>query len=493
MSHYLLSKSSYIKGLQCPKALFFYRHYPQFRDPVSPSRQATFNRGHEVGFLARQLFPGGKDATEKAGPKSKKSVERTAELIAAGENIIYEAAFVGDQVLVLVDILVRDGDGWRAYEVKSSLRLSHSYFRDAELQFYVLKKSGLNVKDFSLVHLNGDYVRNGELDLKKLFRFVSVMQSAEENSESIEKKIAAQKNILKMKQAPEISIGDHCFYPYECDFRGQCWKNIPAGNVFELTGISRSDAQKYFSQGFIFPEQIPDSEPLPVLARLQAHVRMTKETLIVKERIREWLSHLTSEIIFLDIENFQPAIPKYEGTWPFLALPFAFSIHKRNAAGEISFHSFMAEPGPDPREEFLEKFLSETEGDSIILSYDSSAEKNALNLLKRKFTSKTKEIEQRLNRILDLKQPFAEGWYYHPAMSGSVSLKNVLPALVPELHYENIAIQNGIHAMSIYEKLDSMNDLFALAEAKTNLQEYIELDTLGMVRILEVLENSIIQ
>jgi hypothetical protein len=496
LSHYLLSKSSYIKGLQCPKALFFYKHYPQYRDPVSPSQQALFNRGHEVGFLARQLFPGGKDATEKIGAKSKKTIERTAQLMADGEKVIYEAAFVADQVLVLVDILVRDGDpstssGWRAFEVKSSLRLSHAYFRDAELQYYVLKNAGLNLVDFCLVHVNGDYVLEGELDIKKLFRIVSVMRSAEENFERIGEKIAGHKAVLKMKQVPEVSIGEQCFSPYECDYRGQCWKNVPAENVFELSGISRAEQAKYYSAGYIFPEQIPDTEPLPLLARLQAHVRVTKETIVVKERIREWLLPLGKEIIFLDIESYQPAIPKYHGTWPFQALPFAYSIHKRNANGEISYHSFLAEPGSDPRAEFLERFLEETKGEEPILAYDMTAEKTVLNLLRKRFPEKSAEIDQRLKRIRDLKQPFAEGWYYHPEMKGSVSLKYVLPSLVPDQNYSNIAIQNGNHAMAVYAKLENSGDLFEIAEGKTALEEYIRLDTFGMVKIFEVLENSI--
>lgn len=490
MSHYVLSKTSYIKGLQCPKALFFYRHYPQYRDPVSPARQATFTRGHEVGDLARKLFPGGKDATEKSGARSAKAVEKTQAFIEAGEKIIYEAAFVYEQVLVLVDILVRDGDSWKAYEVKSSLRLSKAYYQDAALQYFVLKGTGMPIADFSLIHVNGDYVRNGTLDLNKLYRIVSVMKFAEERLPVIVEKIAAQKTILKQKQAPDVPIGGHCFTPYECDFRGQCWKNIPDGNVFQLAGVSRTDQEQFYKDGFVFPEQIPDSVQLPRLARLQAYTRRTKIAVVEKDKLRDYLSKLGSELLFLDIENFQPAVPRYNGTHPFMALPFAYSIHRRNTDGTLNYISFMAEPGPDPRREFVEKFLEVTEGDAQILAYDAAAERNSLSLLRRQFPEFGTALEQRLNRLVDLMLPFSEGWYHHPDMNGSISLKSVLPALVDDMDYNSLAIQNGSHAMAVYEKLDRTLDIFALAEQKDALAEYCRMDTLGMVRILEVLEKA---
>ncbi len=491
LSHYILSKTSYIKGLQCPKALFFYKHYPQLRDPIPPARQATFNRGHEVGDLARKLFPGGTDATFKVGPKSSKAVKRTQELIAAGENIIYEAAFVHDEVLVLVDILVRDGEKWKAFEVKSSLRLSKSYYQDAALQYYVLNGCGLPISDFSLVHLNGDYIRNGAVDLNKLFLVVSILKFAKEQLPAIIQKINSHKVVLEGKQIPEVEIGEQCFSPYECDYRGQCWKHLPDGSVFELTGVNRSEQARLFKKGYVTTDLVPETEHLPLLARLQVLTKRTNEIVIDKKKIKEFLASLGNNIFFLDIENFQPAIPKYQGTKPFAALPFAYSLHERKENGELIYQTFLAEAGPDPRQEFIHKFLADTEGEAFILSYDVTAERMALNLLKQQFPEHAEQLEQRLKRLRDLMQPFQQGWYHHPKMNGSISLKNVLPALVPDLNYNDLAIQNGSHAMAIYEKLESA-DLFERAEKITALEEYCRLDTLGMVKIFEVLENSII-
>jgi predicted RecB family nuclease len=489
LSHYILSKTSYIKGLQCAKALFFYRHYPQYRDPVSPARQATFTRGHEVGDLARKLFPGGKDATAKVGAKSSKAVEKTKALMEAGENVIYEAAFVHEEVLVLVDILVRDGEFWKAYEVKSSLRLNRGYYQDAALQYFVLKGAGVPVKDFFLVHVNGYYVRKGPVDLKQLYRIAPVTKYAEERLPEIISKINEHKQVLGLKQAPDVAVGGKCFSPYECDFRGTCWKNMPSPNVFGLAGVSRDAQEILFQQGLVSLEQIPTETELPAMARLQVSTRKSGKPHLMPEKIREYLKPLKGEIFFLDIENFQPAVPRYDGTHPYMALPFAFSIHRREADGTLTYLPFMAEPGTDPRAEFVEKFIAVTKGDAPILAYDVSSEKTALNLLIKEFPNKAKELQQRHDRLYDLMLPFSQGWYHHPLMNGSISLKAVLPAIAPDMDYDNLAIQNGSHAMAVYERMDRTFDIFALAEHREALEAYCKMDTLGMVRIFEELER----
>jgi hypothetical protein len=74
-------------------------------------------------------------------------------------------------------------------------------------------------------------------------------------------------------------------------------------------------------------------------------------------------------------------------------------------------------------------------------------------------------------------------------MKGSYSIKAVLPALVPELSYDNLEINEGGLASIAYESLQTETDLMFIAEIKQQLLEYCRLDTLGMVRLLEKLES----
>ena len=54
-----LSKTSLLKGIQCPKALYLSKNPPAFEIPPDPDLEAKFQAGREVGVIARQLFPGG--------------------------------------------------------------------------------------------------------------------------------------------------------------------------------------------------------------------------------------------------------------------------------------------------------------------------------------------------------------------------------------------------------------------------------------------------
>ena len=120
LPRHILSKSTFLKGCQCPKALYLYKHQPQLRSKISEQQQAIFDRGTNVGELSRQLFPGGTDASPDTPFKYQESVLLTQNLIKNGVGIIYEAAFQYDGVLAAIDILVKKSGKWKAYEVKSS-------------------------------------------------------------------------------------------------------------------------------------------------------------------------------------------------------------------------------------------------------------------------------------------------------------------------------------------------------------------------------------
>jgi hypothetical protein len=70
-------------------------------------------------------------------------------------------------------------------------------------------------------------------------------------------------------------------------------------------------------------------------------------------------------------------------------------------------------------------------------------------------------------------------------MQGSYSIKAVLPALVPELSYKDLAVSDGMMAMRVYHAMCKTDNPDKVAELRKGLLEYCRLDTLAMVRILE--------
>ena len=107
MAEYILSKSTYIRGFQCHKSLYLNKFRPYLRDKISEEQLAKFARGHAVGKVAQQLFPGG-TAISRPG---KSSAIKTEGLINEAFPVIYEACFISDNVIVALDILVKQQNG----------------------------------------------------------------------------------------------------------------------------------------------------------------------------------------------------------------------------------------------------------------------------------------------------------------------------------------------------------------------------------------------
>jgi len=232
MSEYILSKSTYIRGLQCHKSLYLNKFRPYLRDKISEEQLAKFARGHAVGKIAQQLFPGGIAMSRPGKPAALK----TAQLISEGFPVIYEACFISDDVIVALDILVKQGNGYIAYEVKSSLALSNVYYNDAFLQYHVLNASGLRPEKFFLIHRNADVELSGTGDLHEMFVFTDVTPECEANESLVQDGISQMLDVLTRDKSPDIQPGKHCMNPYPCDFRGVCWKKISKEEQEELQG-----------------------------------------------------------------------------------------------------------------------------------------------------------------------------------------------------------------------------------------------------------------
>ncbi len=230
MSEYILSKSTYIRGLQCYKSLYLNKFRPYLRDKITEEQLAKFARGHAVGKVAQQLFPGGTVLSRPGKP----SAIKTAQLISEGFPVIYEACFISESVIVALDILVKQESGYAAYEVKSSQALSNVYYNDAYLQYHVINGSGLKPEKFFLVHRNAEIELSDSAGLDQKFIFTDVSSECEAHEDMVQDNIVQMLNVLKLDKSPDIFPGRHCMKPYPCDFRGVCWKKLNRDQQEEL-------------------------------------------------------------------------------------------------------------------------------------------------------------------------------------------------------------------------------------------------------------------
>lgn len=487
--NYKLSKSTFMKGSQCIKSIYLNKFHKDLRDPVSESKQAIFDTGHQVGDLAQSLFPGGINSDFSLDLDADKASAKTLEFIKSGHKVIYEAAFIYDECLAVMDILVNDGKTWKAYEVKSSTSAKEEYKLDASYQYYVIENSGIHLDDVSIVYINNQYVRQGELDINELFSIESVLDTACSNIALVRESIAAYKKVLESGKIPEMGIGEYCSKPYDCDFLSHCWEHIPEDSIFDISGMFTKKKFELYNSGIIKISDITSDIKLSVNQKLQVDSAKNNTTVIDKRSIGDFLNNLNYPLFFLDFETIRPAVPVYNNHRPYQQIPFQYSLHIVSKQGDNPLHfDFLATGLEDPRKALIESLIEQTKGTGDILVYNETFERKRLEEITRDFPEYTNDIESVLMRLKDLMIPFKDKYYYKPEMRGSYSIKEVLPALVPELKYDGLAINNGDLASITFMKI--VNKEFSESEVENlrkDLLEYCKLDTFAMVKILDVL------
>ncbi len=442
-----LSKSTFMMGCQCTKRLWLYKFQPKLADEADEAKAAIFQTGTDVGVLARQLFPEGIDASPPTYFQYQRSVADTEKYIRKGVNVIYEAAFQYDGIMAAIDILVKKKDKWYAFEVKSAASVKPQFSLDAALQYFVITQSGLPLEDISIIHLNTEYIRRGDLNIQQLFKATSILSEVRSLQGAIKLKAEELKGILKLTSPPDVKIGDHCFKPYDCEFYGFCTKNLA--------------------------EEEPEQE----------------QEYINQKAIGEFLSQLEYPLHFMDFETWMTAIPEQDGHWPFRQIPFQYSLHiQSNKGAELIHKTYLAEGPHKEHYEFAESLLESVDKRGTVLVYNKTFENTILNHLKDEYTDLSPDIENIQTRMIDLMAPFRKH-YRLPAMKGSYSIKYVLPALVPELSYDSLTIGNGSDASSAFYNLKHAKEEIEKEATRKALLEYCGLDTLAMVKILEKLNQ----
>ncbi len=446
----MLSKSTFMYGCQCPKRLYLHKFHKEFANPEDEETQVIFQRGTDVGVLAQELFPGGANAQGSEQWHSYKTVAATKALMKT-HSVIYEAAFIYDNVLCAVDILVKRGSTYYAYEVKSTTSVKDQHIPDAALQYHVLTQAGINLADFSIVHLNTAYTRNGALDVQQLFTAESVLEQVLEQQESITPKIAELKDVLAKGEIPAIAMGEHCNKPYPCDFSIYC-----GGGIEE--------------------EEAPE-------------VEVNSDISYNPEALAPFIKSVHYPIFYFDFETVMYAIPEFNQSHAYQQIPFQYSLHVQAAPGAAPTHvAFLGDGQADPREALIKQMLTDMGTTGSVMVWNKTFEKGCIEKMAKQFPAYEKPLLALVNRMVDLMAPFRSKHVNSAAFYGSYSIKYVLPVMVPELSYENLEIGNGGVASFTYGQLAQM-DPKQKETVRSQLLEYCHLDTLAMVRIWERVEK----
>jgi hypothetical protein len=497
MSQRLLTKSRYNQALQCVKLLWLGAHKPELAAPADESRQHTFDIGHRVGELAQKRFPGGILVAEDH-MHSQEAVATTLRLVTTAPPALFEAAAGTADLTCRADILVNvDGKGrlWDLHEVKSTAHVKDVHYPDVAFQKYCFEQAGFQIRDAYLMHIDRSYVRHGEVEPDRLLLAANITAEADQHMVGIQERLDSLLSVLRSDTQPEVAVGPQCMTPYECPFYAYCHadeKEEPY-TIDELGGKDGVAAiAKLEAMGIKYLKDIPDDFPLSTRYRNAVLSNRTRQPVIDKGPIKAHLGKLFYPLYYFDFETIGAAIPPYDNSRPYTNLPFQYSLHiQKQENGPVEHREFLLKERTDPREQLVERMLADLGTKGTIVAYNMTFEKGVIAELATTFPLHSDALLALLPRFWDLIVPFRKA-YAHYDFHCSASLKNVLPALVPSLSYEALAIQEGGDASLKYLAWqDGAMDEKEWAQVYEDLRKYCGLDTMAMVEIMKVLYGAL--
>jgi len=441
-------------------------------------------QGSEVHKRARGLYPQGIFIDE---PKIKTAAGKTSALIGdQEESVLFEATFIADGYVAKTDILQRLDEGWHIIEVKSSIRDKAEFIDDMAYTTMIVEQSGLQIKKITLFLVSKDY-RLG-MDDNLLFVEVDHTDEVKSRVEEFRKFFDIVEGVTRTPEKPEAVLRFEC---RKCKHFRECLGKDIEHHIFDLPRLSQPKFNGLTELDIISIEDIPvDFE----LTSFQERVRECAQSgyIYVSDDLNDSLESIVWPVFYLDFETVMTAIPLYPGIAPYTQIPTQYSIHLCSDVGKIIDHSeYLADPHKDCRREFAENLIQNLQGNGSIIVY-SNFEKTIINALMRIFPNLTDELSEIVSRLVDLEAIIKKN-FYHPSFYGSTSIKNTLPALVPEMSYENLAIMDGDMAMAVFAFMSiGKYSNMELERKKKDLLEYCKQDTLAMIYLHQRLDENII-
>jgi hypothetical protein len=486
-----LSKSKIIAYRQCPKRLWLEVHRPELRED-SDATKASFQVGHQVGDVARKIYDPAAtgvciDITTEG---FKAAFERSARLIEAGDRPIFEAGFKALNTIALADVMIpstAEGSvSWKMIEVKSSTSVKDYHRDDVAVQAFLARAMGVPVASVSVACIDSSWVYPGSGDYRGLLAEHDLTEETSARADEVSGWISGAHEIAAATSEPEIETGPHCHTPFECGFCGYCnrEKALPQYPVDWLPRLSPKLRRTFKDLGVEDLRDIPENLLHPK-QRLVRHHTLTDTVFFNREGAMNALHRFGSPAYFLDFETCNMPVPIWAGTRPYQQIPFQFSLHKLGASLEHT--GFLDISGEDPSRRFSEAVVDACGANGPVFVYNAKFEKMILRQQAAKFPDLAKKLEGIVARVVDL-LPIAEKCYYHPDQRGSWSIKRILPAVVPELSYADLAgIKDGGMAVSGYtEAIHPDTPPERKEEIRTQLLAYCHLDTLAMVGLWKV-------
>lgn len=493
-----LSKTDFLIFKDCGKNAWLKIYKPDiyYAKPLSTFDEGIIETGNEVDVLARDLFPHG------VLVESRDDFDKTMNLVANKEKVIYQPVFETKNYKMVCDILVWNEDlkAYDLYEVKASnsgedkKAKNELYSYDIAFQYAVLKELGVPVGKLNLVRLNSEYVRMGDLNLSELFSVEDFTEAVLGIEEAVCEEMKNAYEILSDDREPSGSC--------KCITRGRSshcttfsYSNphVPSYSVHDISRIGslKGKLAELVDSGIFSIEDVPEDFPLSEKQRNQVLATKLDKIFVEKEEIKNFLNNISTPISFLDYETFAAGIPRFSGYSPFNQIPFQFSLHVVEDCEKEPIHKeFIFTENKNPDQAFIQALKDYLPSSGHVIVWYKSFEMGRNKDLADRNEEHRAFLEDLNSRVVDLMDIFTNQYFIHPKFKGKTSIKYILPVLAPDLSYKALDIQEGGTASNTWNKIVSGGYEDEEAREKTeHLKTYCKLDTYAMYRIWKYLRE----
>lgn len=468
----LITKSDYLLFLCCKNEFWLKKRKPEFKvaTEMSLDNQHRIEQGKEVEQLAYNI-----SRLRKADVK----------------QVHIEKNIWADDLYCRCDILVELYNGkYELYEVKSGASIKEENYEDVTFQKIVLTKANYVVSNVFLVYVNTDYVLGEELDVDTYFIIEDVTAIAKERTHQTQLNIASAVQYINTE--PVFELTELCSEGLDCAFALFSEVTEPAYSVFNIARLQVNKLHELLQMGIVDIMDIPRNFKLSSKQQQQVNIAQNNTTYIDKEAINDTLNNLVYPLYFYDYETFNATIPMYKGLKPYQQMVFQFSLHiKETPFSEPKHHEFLSKGHIEPSFEVaqaLSAVITKRQGTFIVWnqSFEKTRNKEIANMYPQ-FANFLNWVNE---QTFDLMKIFSQNYYIHPEFKGSCSIKKVLPVLVPELSYQNLAINEGMTAsIKWFQMVTNKTNDNEKEAIYQHLLAYCKLDTLAMVKILEKIQK----
>jgi hypothetical protein len=473
----VLTKSRFLAGQQCAKRLWFEVHQPLEQRSVDG---VSLVNGRAVDQMVHRLHPG---VVVSLTGGIEAAVDETRRILAAGApDVLYQGAFREGPLAVIADVIRRVDSASELVEVKAATEIQAEHVWDVAFQALVLERAGFPLSRTLLSYVDKRFVLRRLGDYHGLLVEQDVTAQVRAMLPLVTTDAQRFLDVIALPVRPTVPMGAQCEQPHVCPFIERCDLERGRRSGYPISILPRAGklAAKLMAEGYVDLRDVPAAR-LTNPDHQRVHAATVSGQPIFNIAATAALRKYVPPFAYLDFETMNFAVPEVVGTSPYEQCPFQWSLHVEKDE-TLQHAAYLAIEEFGDFRQLAAELLGALPRSGPVFVYNATLEKGVLELLGQQLPSLSPELRDVIDRLVDL-WPITKAAYYHPAMLGSWSLKDVLPTIDPALSYDTLEeIKEGEGAqLAFLELREGKVSESRRAELLRRLAQYCERDTYGMV------------